>query len=136
MTRIIPLADEDRQTYTIIGAAMEVHKVLGRSFLEPVYHAALALELGQRRVPFTREVEMPVYYKNELLSVKYRADYICFGDVLLELKVLPKLSSREESQLINYLAASRLTRGILINFGGRSLQFKRFLGRGASRSSE
>ena len=131
MTQIIGLADEkpgDSQTYKIIGAAMEVHKTLGPGFLEPVYQAAFELELGMRHVPFEREVEIPVSYKNRLLHVRYRADFVCFGEILVELKALRRLTTIEETQLIHYLVASKLGRGILLNFGTPSLQFRRFVG--------
>jgi GxxExxY protein len=118
----------DVETYQIIGAAMEVHRTLGSGFLEPAYQAALEVELGLRGIPCAREVEMPIYYKNMPLGVRYRADFICFGSVLVELKSLDRLSVREEAQIINYLAASRIGRGLLLNFGAPHLQYKRFVG--------
>lgn len=118
----------DPQTYLIIGAAMEVHRSLGYGFLEPVYQAALEVELTTRGIPFTREVDLPVHYKDWPLGVKYRADFVCFGEVLVELKAIERLTSREQSQLINYLSASRIPRGMLLNFGGKTLQYQRFVG--------
>jgi GxxExxY protein len=107
---------------------MEVHRVLGSRFLEPVYQSALEMEFGLTDVPYAREVEMPIHYKDVPLGVRYRADFVCYGEVLVELKAIDRLTSREDSQVINYLAASGLRRGLLLNFGAASLQFKRFVG--------
>lgn len=117
----------DSQTYAIIGAAMEVHRCLGHGFLEAVYQEALARELVLRGIPFEREVELTVFYKGEPLACTYRADFICFGEVLLELKALGALSSIEESQVLNYLKATGKHRALLINFGVPSLQYKRLV---------
>lgn len=107
---------------------MEVHRVLGSGFLEPVYQAALEVEFGKRELPYQREVELPVYYKEEPLGVRYRADFVCFNEVLVELKALERNTKREENQIIHYLAASRFPRGLLLNFGASSLQYRRFVG--------
>lgn len=98
--------DKDPQTYAIIGAAMEVHRQLGNGFLEAVYQEALAKELKLRNIPFEREVELVISYKGEPLINKYRADFICFGEVILELKAASRLTSADESQVINYLKAT------------------------------
>jgi GxxExxY protein len=117
--------DGDPQTYSIIGAAMDVHNALGCGFLEPVYFEPFEIELMARRIPFQRHVQLPILYKNRLLRKTYCADYICYGEVIVELKALASIGSLEEAQLINYLRAARLERGLLINFGARSLQYKR-----------
>jgi GxxExxY protein len=119
----------DRQTYAIIGAAMEVHRTLGTGFLEVVYQRALGIELRARDVPSEKEREIAVYYKETPLGVGYRADFVCFGNVLVELKALPRLTRTEEAQVVNYLVASNLSRAILLNFGTPSLEYKRFIGR-------
>ncbi len=117
----------DEQTYAIIGAAMEVHNTLGRGFLEAVYQEALAIEFKNRDIPFQREVQLPVYYKTEKLSTIYKADYVCYQTVIVELKALDIITTTEESQLINYLKASGFHRGLIINFGSVNLQYKRLV---------
>jgi len=119
---------DDPQTYQIIGAAMEVHRILGRGFLEAVYRESLAIEFDLRKIPFQREVETPIYYKDRELRTKYRADFICYDkDVIVETKALDKISGKEESQILNYLKATRIKRGLILNFGTKSLEFKRYI---------
>ena len=118
-------SNQDSQTYAVIGAAMEVHKVLGCGFLETVYQQALAKELAVCKIPFRKEVQFPVSYKGETLDCYYQADFICYSDVVVELKALDALTGQHESQLINYLKATGHKRGLLVNFGQKSLQYKR-----------
>jgi GxxExxY protein len=117
----------DPQTYAIIGAALEVHRVLGCGFLEAVYQEALAKEFVLREIPFNREVELPIDYKGEHLNTKYKADFICHDDIIVELKDLDAVSGKEKAQVINYLKASGNVRGLLINFGGSRLEYERFV---------
>jgi GxxExxY protein len=121
------IAERDPRTYAIIGAAIEVHKQLGCGFLESVYQEALAIELGLRQIPFRREVKLPVSYKGQLLVTSFCADFICFDSLVVELKALANMSGSEEAQLINYLKATRYKVGLLLNFGARSLQHRRFV---------
>ena len=121
------LTETDPRTYAIIGAAMEVHRQLGCGFLESIYQEALSIEFAKLNVPFRREVRLPVYYKGQLLSTTYCADFICFDSVVTELKALANLSGTEEAQLINYLKATGYEVGLLLNFGARSLQQRRFV---------
>ena len=117
----------DPQTYAIIGAAMEVHRELGHGFLEAVYQEALAMELAARNVPFQREAPLAVKYKNHPLACAYKADFVCFGEILVELKAVSKLGDPEKAQVINYLNATRFTRALLFNFGSPSLEYQRLV---------
>lgn len=121
------LTKSDPRTYAIIGAAMEVHRQLGCGFLEPVYQEALAVELANCAVPFRREPKFPISYKGRALETFYRPDFICFDSVVVELKALGRLSSIEESQVINYLKVTGCDTGLLLNFGSRSLEQRRFV---------
>jgi len=117
--------EKDPQSHAIIGAAMEVHRELGGGFLELVYQTALALEFQERGVPYKAEVALPIRYKGKLLTCAYRADFVCFDNFLVETKAIAKLTSADDAQLLNELKATSYERGLLLNFGGRSLEFKR-----------
>jgi GxxExxY protein len=117
---------KDKQTYNIIGSAMTVHGKLGNGFLEAIYQSALEKEFIFNSIPFEREKRIDVFYRDELIG-HYIADFVCYNVVIVELKSLSRMSSTEEAQIINYLKASNLKRGLLINFGTRSLQHKRFV---------
>ena len=118
---------KDQQSHAIIGAAMEVHRELGCGFLEAVYQGALALEFQDREIPFRAEVPLPVRYKGKLLTCGYRADFVCYEDFLVETKAITELTRADDAQLINELKATGLQRGLLLNFGAPSLQFKRLV---------
>lgn len=115
----------DPETFRIIGAAMAVHRELGHGFLEAVYKAALPIEFERRKILFSPEVTLPVTYKGVLLPVSYKVDFICERNVIVEVKALTSLAAREEAQLLNYLKASGIRRGLVINFGADSLEYKR-----------
>ncbi len=117
----------DPQTYAIIGVGMEVHRVLGPGFLEQVYQEAFEHELVAHGIPYCREVEIPVSYKGKKLACGYRADFICFDGIIVELKALDDLTSKEDSQVLNYLKATGHNRAMLLNFGAASLQYKRIV---------
>ncbi|MHB0925863.1 MAG: GxxExxY protein [Gallionellaceae bacterium] len=119
--------ERDEQTYSIIGAAMTVHRELGHGFLEAVYQEALSIELVKTAIPHVREVELPVQYRGQLLNTGYRADFVCFDAVIVELKATNALTSRDEAQLLNYLKASGKEKGLLLNFGSSSLEHKRMV---------
>ena len=117
----------DPQTFAIIGAAMEVHTQLGCGFLEAVYQESMAIELTARAVRFGREVDLPVLYKGRRLATSYRADFVAFDEIIVELKALTALGAVEEAQVLNYLKASGMRRGLLLNFGAARLEYKRFV---------
>jgi GxxExxY protein len=119
--------EKDPETFAIIGAALEVHRELGRGFLELVYQTALALEFQERGIPFKAEVALPIRYKRKLLTCCYRADFVCFQSIVVETKAIAKLTSADDAQLINELKATGIRSGLLLNFGGASLEQKRLV---------
>jgi GxxExxY protein len=119
--------EQDPRTYAIIGAGMEVHRHLGHGFLEAVYQEAMAIELGSAGIPFRKEVDLPVFYKGRKLKTFYSADFICFDQVILELKALSELTSVHEAQVLNYLKATGFSVGLLLNFGTQRLEYRRLI---------
>jgi GxxExxY protein len=117
----------DPETYAIIGAAMEVHREFGCGFLEHAYQEAMILEMGDRKLPFVPHVELVLRYKGRELQCKYFADFVCFGEIIVEIKALARLGGIERAQVINYLKATGFRRGLLINFGAASLEFERIV---------
>ena len=116
------------EAYAIVGAAIEVHRELGSGFLEAVYQEALQMELHERGIPFEAQKPLRIQYKGQMLRKDYCADLLCYGQIVVELKALDRLSGNEESQILNYLKATGLRLGLLINFGGqRKLEWKRFV---------
>ena len=113
-------------SYAVVGAAMEVHRLLGPGFLEAVYQAALAHELALRNIRFEQLKRLPVTYKGVSVG-EYVADFVIEGKIILELKAVSTLHPRHEAQAINYLAATGLRLVILLNFGADSLQHKRLV---------
>ncbi len=113
------------ESYKIIGAAMEVHRLLGCGFVEPVYQEALEKEFVLRGIPFEREKELSVSYKGSQLSKTFKADFVCYGKIILELKAVKEFADEHYAQIYNYLRASGLDLGLLINFGSASIEFER-----------
>ena len=111
------------EVYAVVGAAMEVHKSLGCGFLEPVYQEAFELELAARSIPFVAQLELPLYYRQQRLRKTYLVDFLVYNQIIVEIKALDCLSSRDEAQLINYLKASGMEVGLLINFGAEKLEW-------------
>jgi GxxExxY protein len=105
------------ETYSIIGCAFEIYNQLGTGFLEPVYQEALEIELNSRCIPFVSQVKLPIKYKEQILKKEYISDLICYDSIIVELKAISRLSSIEDSQLINYLKATGYKLGLLLNFG-------------------
>ena len=115
------------ESYKIIGACMEVHKVLGPGFLEAVYQEALAIEFSHQGIPFEQEKELTITFKGIELEKKYNADFVCYGKIILETKAVKELCDNHRAQIINYLKATKMKLGLLVNFGEPSLKYERFI---------
>ena len=116
------------EVYNIVGAAIDVHRELGNGFLESVYEEALAHELQQRGIPFQLQVPVNIHYKKITLSKKFIIDLLCYKKIIIELKHVKQLSNLEEAQLLNYLKATKLKVGLLVNFGSTGkLEWKRLI---------
>jgi GxxExxY protein len=116
--------EQDKITHDIIGSAMEVHNILGNGFQEVVYQRALSVEMKLRGIEHQREFEMPLFYKGEDVGGR-RVDFLVCGEISVEIKAIINLEDIHLAQAMNYLEAYNLQTGLLINFGAKSLQFKR-----------
>jgi GxxExxY protein len=114
----------DDLTYRVIGCAMKVHGILGNGFQEVIYQRALAIELNNAWIEFERELEIDIYYCGELIGCR-RVDFLIEGEVLVELKAISTLDDSHLAQGLNYLVAYKLEKGLLLNFGSKSLEVKR-----------
>lgn len=112
-------------TEKIIGAAMEVHRILGPGFLEYVYEEALCYELRLAGISYERQKEMDIYYKDHLIPRKYRSDLLVDKKVIVDIKATSGLTKNDEAQLLNYLKGTKMRVGLLLNFGKESLEVKR-----------
>ncbi|MFH1718086.1 MAG: GxxExxY protein [Planctomycetota bacterium] len=112
-------------TGPVIGAAMEVHKIMGPGFLESVYEEAFAIELDLRNVSYKRQHPIDIFYKGKPAK-HFICDFIIENLVVVELKAISQLSDIEKAQILNYLKATKLPVGLLLNFGAQSLEYKRF----------
>jgi GxxExxY protein len=116
------------EVYAIVGAAMEVYNQLGPGFLEPIYQEAMEIETQERKIPTKPQHEIVVRYKGKQLKKYYIADLLCYDQVIVEIKAINALTTREESQLINYLNATGLKAGLLLNFGAHGkLEWRRLV---------
>ncbi len=106
---------------------MEVHTVLGSGFLEAVYQEALEIEFKKREIPYARESQVKIIYKDITLKKTYYADFVCYDKIIVETKAIQQLTGIDESQVINYLKATGFELGLLINFGAESLEYKRLV---------
>ncbi len=117
----------EQETFKIIGAAMNVHKGLGAGFLESVYHEALEREFKTQQIPFETKKKLMVYYNDVPLNKYFIADFICYENIVIEIKAASFLHKDTEAQTINYLKSINSPVGLLINFGQASLIWKRFV---------
>lgn len=116
------------EVYAVVGAAMEVYYTIGTGFLEAIYQEALEIELSRRKIPFESQKPLALTYKDIVLKKQYFTDLVCFGQIIVELKVVPRLTSGEMVQIINYMKITRHRVGLLINFGsGPKLEWKRYI---------
>jgi GxxExxY protein len=115
-----------QEAYEIIGACMEVHNILGPGFAEAVYHEALSIEFDERRIPYLSECPIVIKYKGRSLKKSYSADFLCYEEIIVEIKAVETLISDHEAQVLNYLKGTEKPLGILVNFGAAKLQHRRF----------
>ena len=116
------------ESYKIIGAAFKVYNTLGCGFLEAVYQEALEIEFQKQGIPYEREKELKVYYDGVELKQTYKADFVCFGDIIVELKAVSALDDAHRSQVYNYLHATGFKLGLLVNFGcSDELEYERIV---------
>ncbi len=113
------------EVYAIVGAAMEVHRNMGCGFLEAVYQEAMEIEMTGKGIPFLAQKELPISYKGTPLKKVYVADIIAYNKIIVELKASNGLTTTDEAQILNYLKATGMRVGVLINFGKESLEWKR-----------
>ncbi len=117
-----------QEVYAIVGAAMEVYNELGSGFLEAVYQEALEIEMTERGIPFESQKVLAICYKGRSLKKTYAADFLCFGGIIAEIKAIDRLTSGDQGQLLNYLKATGIQVGVLINFGAKNnLEWKRMV---------
>ena len=115
------------ESFAIIGACMKVHRTLGAGFLEAVYEEALESEFQNLKIPFKRQVKLDLYYDNQKLTKQYRADFICYDEIIVEIKAVAQIPTAFYAQLRNYLKCTNMELGMLINFGTSSLTYKRMI---------
>src|SRR5574344_2807772 len=115
------------ESYAIRGAIIEVSKELGCGYLERVYQDALEVELRLRNIPYEREKTIQITYKGKPLGEPYRADFVCYGKIIVELKAVEELTSKHRAQVLNYLNATKMKLGILVNFGEEFTNVERLI---------
>src|SRR5438105_6230839 len=115
------------EVFQLVGVCMEIHRELGKGHDEIVYKDALVVELNHARIPFSRERNYQITYKGVVLQHQYYADFVVWDKILFEAKAVSRLSDAHTKQVLNYLAVSKLRLGLLINFGGDSLEHKRII---------
>jgi len=115
------------EVYEIIGRCMQVHNILGHGFAEVVYKDDLEIEFSDDEIPYQREKEYDIEYKNRLLPRKYNADFVVFDKIILEVKCVSELTDEHTAQVINYLRVSRNRVGLLVNFSRGKIEYKRLV---------
>ncbi len=115
------------ESYKIIGICMNIHSTLGNGFLEAVYCEVLEKEFIKNNIPYQREVKLDLFFNGEKLDKKYKADFICFDNIILEIKAVSFIHENFTKQILNYLKATDKKLGLLINFGEKSLKYKRII---------
>lgn len=119
---------KEKETYEILGACFAVYKSMGCGFLEAVYQECLEIEFKKQNIPFKAQRELEISYDGKILKQKYKPDFICYDSVIVELKALSELASEHQAQLLNYLKATKMEVGILVNFGHHpKLEHKRMI---------
>jgi GxxExxY protein len=118
----------EEESYKVMGACFEVYSTIGRGFLEPVYQECLELELTERAIPFLSQQALPITYKGRKLAHTYKADFICYGKLIIEIKAVTQLCDEHRAQVFNYLRATGMRLGLLINFGAHpKLEYERIV---------
>jgi GxxExxY protein len=115
------------ESYKIIGACMKVHKKLGPGFLEKVYCEALEIEFKKAEIPYMREKKLPIYYDNQLMKTYYKADFVCYDKIILEVKAAKILIEAHVQQTLSNTVSTKFSLGLLVNFGTQSLTYKRLV---------
>ncbi len=114
------------EVFLIIGAAMDVSNELGAGFLEAVYQEALEIEFDEKRIPYVSQKQIEILYKSKILKKEYIADFLCFENIIVEIKSIKGITNIEDAQILNYLKATNMPLGLVINFGKSQLEWKRY----------
>ena len=124
------------ESYRIVGSCLAVFNKLGSGFLESVYQEALEIQFKQDKIPFVKEKKLRIQFDDIQLDKFFKADYVCFDNIIVELKATPFIHKNDIAQVLNYLRATDIRLGILVNFGEKSLAYKRVLNSHASHNSQ
>ena len=117
----------ERESYALVGAAIEMRKELGLGFLEPVYQEAYGYVLQDKKIPYRREVPLAIRFRNRILEKKYFADFLCYGKIIIEFKAVRQILPEHEAQLMNYLRCTGFHLGLLFNFGPTAFTHRRII---------
>lgn len=118
----------EEESYRIMGACFEVYRIRGRGFLEAVYQECLEMEFADRGIPFVSQQRLPIFYKGRTLGQFYKADFVCYGKIIVEVKAVARLIDEHRAQAINYLRATDMKLGLLVNFcAPEKLEYQRLV---------